>query len=322
MTLIKISLLSLLSVLGFALKPDLVEFNDFTETFAKNYSVQEYDLRFDIFRNNLARIRAHNADPTKSWRMGINQFTDLTPEEFRMRYLGFKKPLENNIPRLTDYSLKNVKDLPKEVDWTQNGVVNPVKNQAQCGSCWAFSTVGSIESAYAIKTKELYSLSEQQLVDCSQSYGNQGCNGGLMDDGFQYAEQNALCSEDSYPYQAQDGTCRASSCKGLVKVKSYVDIPSGDENALQSAVAKQPVSVAIEADQNSFQFYSGGVLDAECGHSLDHGVIAVGYGEDNGKPFWKVRNSWGSSWGENGYIRLIRGKGECGIADSASYPVV
>jgi|688.fasta_scaffold125433_4 C1A family cysteine protease len=304
------------------IRPAIVEFNDFTTRYNKTYDTDEYDLRYDIFRNNLERIREHNRG-NYSWKMGVNAFTDLTAEEFRMRYLGFNfgRSLKNT-PRLTDYSLKTLRDVPRQVDWRQKGVVNAVKNQGQCGSCWAFSTIGSVESAWAIKTGKLYSLSEQQLVDCSGSFGNQGCNGGLMDDAFQYAEKNALCSEDNYPYNAQDGTCK-SSCKGLVNVQSYVDIPAGDENALLQAVAtKGPVSVAIEADQSAFQFYSSGVLDGDCGRQLDHGVVVVGYGDENSKPYWLVRNSWGDSWGEQGYIKIVRNQDKCGIADSASYPVV
>jgi C1A family cysteine protease len=142
-----------------------------------------------------------------------------------------------------------------------------------------------------------------------------------MTSAFQYAEKNAMCSEDSYPYTAQDGTCK-KSCKGLVKVQSYVDLPVGDENALQAAVAKQPLAIAIEADQPGFQFYSGGVFDGECGTQLDHGVVLEGFGTDDGKDYWLVRNSWGSSWGENGYIKLVRGKNQCGLANSASFPVI
>lgn len=318
---IALALLALKSMVAYGFRPAVVEFNTFMDRFGKKYSPEEYDLRFDIFRNNLARIEEHNRG-NYSWTMGVNEFADLTSEEFRMRYLGFQnRRLDTSIPRLTDYSLKNIKDLPKEVDWRSKNVVNPVKNQGQCGSCWAFSAVGALESAWAIKTGKLYSLSEQQLVDCSGSYGNQGCNGGLMDDAFQYAEKNAMCSEQDYSYTAQDGTCK-SSCKGLVKVQSYVDIPSGNEDALQVAVVKQPVSIALEADQSGFQFYSGGVFDGECGTNLDHGVVLEGYGSEDGKDYWLVRNSWGSSWGDGGYIKLIRGRNQCGLANSASYPVV
>jgi cathepsin L len=306
----------------YAIRPAIVEFNSFTELYNKTYTLEEYDLRYDIFRNNLEKIRTHNQGKS-SWKMGVNQFTDLTADEFRMRYLGFKKPLENNnIPRITDYSLKDVKDLPKEVDWSSK--LPPLKDQGQCGSCWAFSAVAAMEGASAQKTGKVVSLSEQQLVDCSKSYGNQGCNGGLMQNSFQFAEKTAMCSEDSYPYTAQDGKCK-TSCKGLVQVKSYVDVPSGDENALLAAASQRVVSVAIEADQSIFQFYSSGVIDdPSCFQGqLDHGVSLIGFGtSEEGKDYWLVRNSWGSSWGDQGDVKLIRGKNMCGIAEQPSYPVV
>ena len=202
-----------------------------------------------------------------------------------------------------------------------------MKNQGQCGSCWAFSTTGSLEGAWFIATGDLSPLSEQQLVDCDTV--DSGCNGGLMDNGFAFAEKNAMCTEDSYSYTARKGTCKASSCTvGLAQgsVTGYKDVSTDSEQALMSAVAQQPVSIAIEADQSSFQSYSSGVLTASCGTKLDHGVLAVGYGTDVGTDYWKVKNSWGSSWGEQGYVRLQRGKGgagECGLlAGPPSYPVV
>jgi cathepsin L len=204
----------------------------------------------------------------------------------------------------------------------------PVKNQGQCGSCWSFSTTGSTEGAHAIKTGNLVSLSEQNLMDCSTSYGNNGCNGGLMDDAFQYIiANNGIDTESCYPYQAQDGTCQYStSCIGAT-LTSYQDIAQGSESDLQAAVANNgPVSVAIDAGLSSFQFYSGGVYsDSGCGNQpndLDHGVLAVGYGTLGGQDMWIVKNSWGSSWGVNGYIMMARNDNNmCGIATMASYPI-
>merc|ERR1712080_44130 len=205
--------------------------------------------------------------------------------------------------------------------------MGPVKNQGQCGSCWSFSTTGALEGAWEIATGKLVSLSEQQFVDCDTK--DSGCQGGLMDYAFAYAEKNAICTESSYKYTATDGTCKASTCTtGIPKggVTGFKDVAADDEQALMDAVAQQPVSIAIEADKSVFQLYASGVLTGRCGSSLDHGVLAVGYGTESGQAYWKVKNSWGSSWGDEGYVKIFRGKsgaGECGIlAGPPSYPVV
>jgi len=211
-------------------------------------------------------------------------------------------------------------DANATVDWRAKGKVNPIKNQGQCGSCWAFSATASVESAHAIKTGKLVSLSEQQLVDCSGAQGNQGCNGGLMDQAFEYIIANGgQCTEASYPYQAQDGTCQ--KCTPVAQISGYTDVSAGKENAIMPALNGEPVSIAIEADQDGFQFYSGGVFSGVCGTNLDHGVNLVGYGTDGSQPYWILRNSWGTTWGEEGYMRIIRGKDECGLDSVPSFPL-
>ena len=214
------------------------------------------------------------------------------------------------------------------MDWRDRGAVTPVKNQQQCGSCWAFSTTGAVEGAYYLKNGNLTSFSEQELVSCDKV--DQGCNGGEMDDAFQWIQkQGGLCSESDYPYHS--GTGNSGSCakkcqpvKGS-QVKSYVDV-NATESELKAAVAKQPVAIAIEADGFGFQLYHSGVYTGKCGTNLDHGVLLVGYGTDNGQDYWLVKNSWGDSWGDSGYIKIERGKsqegGQCGILLSASYPVL
>jgi len=211
-------------------------------------------------------------------------------------------------------------------DWVADGAVTPVKNQARCGSCWAFSTTGSVEGAFQIANNKLLSLSEEDLVQCDHN-GDQGCNGGLMDNAFEWIEKNGLALESDYPYTSGSGvtgSCdTAKEGKAAVTISSFRDVPKEDEDALKSAVAQGPVSIAIEADKSAFQMYKGGVLDsAACGTKLDHGVLIVGYGTDeaSGKDYWKVKNSWGATGGEEGFIRLVRGKNMCGVAMQASYP--
>ena len=193
------------------------------------------------------------------------------------------------------------------------------------GSCWAFSTTGSIEGAYQIASGTLVSLSEEELVQCDRVSDN-GCEGGLMDNAFEWIEKNGIALESTYPYTSgggQTGSCDKSKAIPAVTISSFKDVPKGDEDALKSAVALGPVSIAIEADKSAFQLYKSGVLDSpSCGKKLDHGVLAVGYGSDSdsGKDFWKVKNSWGATWGEQGFIRMVRGSNMCGIASQASYP--
>jgi len=287
-------------------------------------------VRYYNFKSNLDMIKKHN-DGKSSYKMAVNQFADLTSEEFRSKFLGYKMVDRTYIrSKNTLMGADDVTALPSSIDWVAKGAVTPIKNQGQCGSCWAFSTTGSFEGAHFLATGNLVSFSEQQLVDCSGAQGNQGCNGGLMDQAFQYIISNkGLCTEASYPYTAVDGTCASSSCKSAGTIDSFTDVTVNNEAALQVAVAARPVSIAIEADQSCFQFYTSGVLDdATCGTALDHGVLAVGYGTDSasGKDFWKVKNSWGTSWGMAGYINIVRNVNgnwarQCGLTSDPSYPV-
>nr|3F75_A Chain A, Cathepsin L Protease [Toxoplasma gondii RH] len=219
-------------------------------------------------------------------------------------------------------------ELPAGVDWRSRGCVTPVKDQRDCGSCWAFSTTGALEGAHCAKTGKLVSLSEQELMDCSRAEGNQSCSGGEMNDAFQYVlDSGGICSEDAYPYLARDEECRAQSCEKVVKILGFKDVPRRSEAAMKAALAKSPVSIAIEADQMPFQFYHEGVFDASCGTDLDHGVLLVGYGTDkeSKKDFWIMKNSWGTGWGRDGYMYMAMHKGEegqCGLLLDASFPVM
>ena len=202
--------------------------------------------------------------------------------------------------------------------------MTPIKDQAQCGSCWAFSAVAALEGAYKIATGKLVSLSEQQLVSCDTT--DDGCDGGLMDRAFDWIERSGgLCTEAAYKYTSgggDSGTCK-TTCDPVATLTGYVDVAPGNETALMEAVAQRPVSVAIEADQSVFQLYKGGVLsDVSCGDMVDHGVVVVGYGHDakTGLDYWRIKNSWGTSWGEDGFGRLERGRNICAITTEPSYP--
>lgn len=309
-------------------------FGHFVQRFGKVYREEERAARFAAFKANYMRIASENAKGN-SYQLGVNAFADMTPEEFASEYaFGFKPPGEKERATLLGASPYLGKHkysgaaLPASVDWNAKGAVTPPKNQGHCGSCWSFSTTGALEGAWKIATGKLVSLSEQQFVDCSTD-GNQGCKGGSMELAFKFAEANAVCTEESYAYNAKQGTCHETSCtEGIPKggVTGYKDVDPDDTQALMEAVAKGPVSVAIEADQIAFQLYKSGVLTQECGTKLDHGVLVVGYGTEGGKDYWLVKNSWGPAWGDAGFIKILRGvkprEGECGINSLPTYPVV
>lgn len=273
--------------------------------------------RLSVFTSNYARVQSVEKSSTATYKLGLNKFADLTAQEFAAQYLGTKVTQKKSSAKP-----KVNLNAPKSVDWVTKGAVSDVKDQGQCGSCWAFSTTGAIESANYLNTYEMTLLSEQQLVDCSSAYGNMGCNGGLMDYGFEYAEKTGLTTESSYAYTGETGTCESWKIEDGVKVSSYTDV-NADTASLLAAVVQQPVSIAINA--NPIQLYTSGIYNdwEECEGQLDHGVLMVGYGSDDGEKFWKVKNSWGATWGEEGYFRLARrtsGDGICGCTEAASYP--
>jgi len=292
---------------------------DFQKSYSQN-GIDEEHQRFAIFKENVANINSHNAKKS-SYTLAINEHADLTWDEFKTTHLGYQAG--SRVGQSSPEPFTKLTDVADSVDWVAKGAVTPVKNQQSCGSCWAFSSTGSLEGAYFKATGKLVSLSEEDLVQCDKT--DSGCKGGLMDNAFEFVKSHGIASENAYPYTSGGGT--TGSCNSakegqpVVSITGYTDVPSRDEDALKSAVSQQPVSVAIEADKSAFQFYSGGVLDnSACGTNLDHGVLVVGYGTDGGKDYWKVKNSWGPSWGEEGYIRMVRNKNQCGISQQPSYP--
>lgn len=308
-------------------------FVDFLNYYRKSYNSTELATRLHIFRDQLHRIRQHNADSRATFRMEINRFSDLTEEEFQLYKSGptIRQPL--GLYTCTPFEVTSAEcyTAGNEFDWREHNAVTAVKDQGQCGSCWAFSSVGAMEGEWAKSTGELVDLSEQQLVECATGikYGSHGCSGGQMDGAFKYAiTSGGLCVESAYPYTAKDGeTCSAASCDKVVKFSECMDVESSNQMAMKYAVWQRPVSVAIQASSRYFQSYASGILTStDCGTDLDHGVLVVGYGEENGQKYWIVKNSWSDDWGENGYVRIARSESEndegiCGIAMQPSFIV-
>lgn len=295
----------------------------------KSYNaLGEKEKRFEIFKDNLRYIEEQNAMPNRTYKLGLNRFADLSNEEYRRTYMGTRTDAKRRFSKVKSdrYAPKVGDSLPDSIDWREKGAVAPIKDQGGCGSCWAFSTIASVEGINQIVTGDLISLSEQELVDCDTSY-DEGCNGGLMDYAFQFIIKNGgIDSEEDYPYTGRDGRCdQYRKNAKVVSIDSYEDVPASNENALQKAVANQPISVAIEGGGRDFQLYESGIFTGRCGVDLDHGVNVVGYGSENGVDYWIVRNSWGASWGEKGYVRMQRNikskTGLCGIAVEPSYPI-
>ncbi|KAH7646660.1 ale o 1 allergen [Dermatophagoides farinae] len=330
-------LLILSSLVNFSITSPLLDdrWIHFKETYNRQYAnEQEEQYRRNIFMKNAELIEQHNRDKyskgLSTFELGLNKFADMTLDEFRSKHNGYRDDHQKSSNN-ENYNDNDISSLPDEIDWTKRGVVTPVKDQGRCGSCWAFSAVASIESQHALKTGKLIELSEQNLVDCSRPEGNHGCEGGYMDNGFKMVIKNhGIDTEKSYPYKGMDEKCRQQEKNKTIgaTIHSYVDVKYGDEHALQSAVAKiGPISVAIDADSLFFMFYTSGIYNNEnCSSDfkhLDHGVAVVGYGELNGIKYWKVKNSWGTNWGIDGYVLMSRDKNnQCGIATRPSYPVV
>jgi len=283
------------------------------------------------FANNHDMIELHNANADNTYQLGHNQFSHMSFDEFKEYvHLGLNTPDKETIANNVLEANQNLTALPTSVDWSTKGAVTDVKDQGNCGSCWSFSATGALEGAYKIKYGTLISFSEQNLVSCDTI--DSACNGGLMDNAFTWTKSNGgLCTESGYPYTSgttgQKGTCLTTCSKNTgVAPKSFTDVAKNSDSALMTALAQQPVSVAIQANQPAFQLYKSGVLTGTCGTNLDHGVLAVGYGTwSDGTDYYKVKNSWGTSWGMSGYILIQRGNpqrcGECGIlCGPPSYP--
>lgn len=292
------------------------KYNEFTEKYSKDFSASN----FLIFKNNMKYIESFKDD---LYEVDMNHLMDHSMLQNNLikkrKNMIFENPYD-------DFELD---DIPESVNWVEKDIVTRVKDQGQCGSCYAFSATGSIEGIHALKTNQLKNISEQEVVDCSGVEGNQGCFGGYMHDVYQYViDNNGICSEQGYPYHADQNQCN-TSCHQVVKISSYKNVTQNNETSLMRAVAQQPVSVAIQANLPSFQFYSKGIYnDSQCSGELDHGVLVVGYGkDDNNVSYWLIKNSWGPNWGENGYIKMLRNLpnssiGMCGVAMEPTFPLI
>jgi len=294
-------------------------FDNYVNDYNKNYDTNEYNYRFSIFKENYNYIENRN-NLSRPYTLGLNNFTDISKDEFKHLYLS---QVNINYKKQHHYPNNLHKPIPKSIDWRAAGVVTDVKNQGQCGSCWAFSAIGTIEGQHAKQTGNLVSLSEQNLVDCSTV--NYGCGGGWPDKAMQYVVKNGIDTEASYPYEAVDDTCEYNVSDVGANITGVVDIPSKNMSDLYHAIGLiGPISIAIDVEDD-FQFYHSGIYEStECNdESLDHAVLAVGYSSFNSTPFIIVKNSWGTDWGMDGYIYMSTHiYNMCGMATAASYPLV
>jgi C1A family cysteine protease len=304
------------------------KFNEFMSTHNVQYStIEEMQERFKIFRSNYLKVVTHNTVLTSekhsanaTFGFGLTKFMDLTPEEFAKTHLNLNLSVMERIEARTSPRVLSITNksgpAPENFDWRDQGVVSPVKNQGSCGSCWAFSAIGNIESQLALQTKTITQLSEQELVDCDKAE-DEGCNGGLMESAFKYLETVGVVSEADYKYTGRDGTCSVSGKQVVAKITGYHYAGTEDETQIKQLLFENgPFAIAINA--TPLQFYFWGIfnpwLEFLCSPtSLNHGVLLVGYGVEGSTPYWIVKNSWGGSWGEKGYFRIIAGKGACGL---------
>jgi len=307
-----------------AVMADPTNFAEYMSAYNKMYTPEEMMNRAQIFADNLRVIEETNAQ-NLSYTLGVNEFTDLTWEEFSSRYL--MAPQHCSATQ-GNYQAKGVDPNPDPaIDWRTKNIVTPVKNQGSCGSCWAFGTTGAVEAHWALWSGKLLALSEQQLVDCAGAFGNMGCRGGLPSQAFEYIKAaGGIELGTDYKYTGRDGSCHFQKEKVAAKVTGEVNITEGAENDLFDAITnKGPVAIAFQV-AGDFQSYRSGVYDSTRCRSgpmdVNHAVLAVGYNTDaaSGKPYWIVKNSWGTSFGIGGYFYMVRNKNMCGIATCASFP--
>jgi len=294
-------------------------FKQWQTKYNKIYDVDEHHYRFNIWKQSYDTVQEHNAKGL-SWELETNKFADLTNEEFVALHTGYNAD-PDRIRENVQYIDESEAPEGTEWDWRKKGAVTAVKDQGSCGSCYTFASAASLEGLYFLQKKELLDLSMQQLLDCTSSYGNQGCSGGLMVPCYKYTKEKGIMKLSDYAYKGNVTKCAFNAQKVVFKNGGYAEVPKNDFTQLRAALKKIPVSVAVMAGNDAFKLYKGGIISSNCGTDLDHAIMAVGYG--NG--FWIIKNSWGASWGEQGYVRIASGsqnsgKGVCGINSDNSYP--
>jgi cathepsin L len=310
-----------LASVAVAEQPSFAEWKDMFRI-ETNGADEEMEGKYNVNVDKIEKMNAENNGAT----FAVNQFAAMDQEEWRAFLKRSNARDTTNSPPSLGVHSHDGSELAASVNWVTSGAVTPIKDQGQCGGCWSFAATGGLEGAWQLASGKLTSLAEQQFLDCT---GSSGCGGGLEYNGWSYLESHnkGVCTESSYPYKASDSACQESSCTLGIPAGSISGVQHVKKNSassLQSALNSNPVAIGIEADQSSFQFYSSGVLTGTCGTNLDHSVLAVGYdtGGAHSLPYWLVKNSWGTSWGDAGYIKLTMSGDECGILDDASYPVV
>jgi len=299
-------------------------FDAFKVQFGKDYNSEDEATRKGIFSDNFAKIAAHNAAGLTT-QLAVNQFADLTEAEWSATYKGATPPeaRAEDLPFLGQ--VEEQAELASSIDWVSQGAVTPIKDQGQCGSCWSFSTTGAAEGSNQVASGRLVSLAEQQLVDCDTATGNQGCSGGWPYNALTYLHKNGACNENSYPYRATDGSCKQSSCSFALNsgvIAGYQNVGQTD-SAFMSALNGRPVSITVNAAGYAFQLYTSGVMTTACQGQIDHAVLATGYGTaSDGTAYYRVKNSWGTTWGDRGYFNMARNNGQYGSLCVLQYPPV
>jgi len=299
---------------------------DYKLEFNKQYTSEEEPMRYANWKKDTEEVAEHNAMYGHEFTQAVNDLSDLTEEEYKKYYLSGYIPAKEGEPKGPMY-VPTEGPIPNEVDWRQQGLVTGVKNQGRCGSCYSFSATGALEGQWAKTQGELISMSEKQIVDCSGSYGNMGCQGGRYQSSWQYiASAGGIESEEAYPYQPQKGWCQFDGEQVVAQCSGSQGTTPGSEDELTSAIAQVgPVSVAIDASSDSFRRYRAGVhYSYSCSSTrMNHAVLAVGYGSEDGEDYYLVKNSWSTMWGDGGYIKMARNRGNnCGIASDAAFPLL